>query len=87
MKIELETTDLILIKKKMEAYSILFDTIPILWISGYFEDKSGEMVHLRSPGRTIRIGHKWIVADVDGELLYIKPDKAEFSFSIRGIGG
>lgn len=68
----------------MEAYFILFDTIPILWISGYFEDKNGEMVHFRSSSTALKIGRKWIVADVDGELLCVKPTEAQFSINRIG---
>lgn len=84
MKVQLETTNLTLIKKKMEAYSLLFDTIPILWLSGYFEDMEGEMVHFRSPSTALKIGHKWIVANVDGEMLHIKPTEAKFSINAIG---
>ncbi len=82
--VRFETNDLAMIKAKMKAYHFLFSTMSALWIGGYFEDKQGEMVHFRSNGRAIRIGRKWILADVDGKLEYIKPTEAYFS--IRSIG-
>jgi hypothetical protein len=76
--VRFETNDLTIIKNKMEAYRCLFDTVPVLWIGGYFEDKHGEMIHFRSTERAIEVYRKWMLADVDGKIEYIKPTDAYF---------
>lgn len=84
MSAEFQTTDLALVQKKMRAFATLYDTTPVLWLRGYFEDKQCEMVHFRSNGQALAVGRKWILADVDGRLDYIKPT-SEATFSIKRI--
>lgn len=84
MNVEFQTTDLALVKEKMNAFAVLYDAIPVLWLGGIFEDKQGEMVHFRSKGRALAVGRKWIIADVDGRLDHIKPT-SEATFLIKRI--
>ena len=80
--IDFETNDLSIVKKKMEAFSTLFDASPTLHIGGYWQDKQGEMVHFRTSTLALSLGRKWILANVDGKLENVTPTEAWFSIGV-----